>query len=110
MRTNPVKKKLRAGEPSFGTWLSLGDLYASRVMARLGFDWLTLDIEHQPIDWSTAAAIFGAIADAGCVPIARVPHGNMFFIKQALDGGAWGVVCPMVNTADEAKGIVDAAR
>ena len=34
MRTNPVKQKLRNGEPTFGTWLSLGDLYATRVMAR----------------------------------------------------------------------------
>ncbi len=41
MRTNPVKTKLRAGQPTFGTWLSLGDLYATRVMARAGFDWLT---------------------------------------------------------------------
>jgi 4-hydroxy-2-oxoheptanedioate aldolase len=110
MKTNIVKRKLREGKVSFGVWLSLGDLYASRLMARVGFDWLTLDMEHQPIDWSTAAAIFGAIADAGCVPIARVPQGNLFFVKQALDAGAWGIVAPMVNTAEEAKMIVGAAK
>ena len=93
MKTNFVKKKLKAGQPSYGTWLSLGDLYAARVMARLGWDWLTLDMEHQPIDWSQAAAIFGAIADAGCVPLARVPEGNHFFIKRALDAGALGNCC-----------------
>jgi 4-hydroxy-2-oxoheptanedioate aldolase len=110
MKTNPIKKKLRAGLPSFGTWLSLGDLYAARVLARLGFDWLTLDMEHQPIDWSTAAAIFGAIADAGCVPLARVPEGNHFLIKRVLDAGAWGIVAPMINTVEQAKEVIAATK
>ena len=78
MKSNPVKAKLRTGQPSFGTWLSLGDLYAARVLSRLGFDWLTLDMEHQPIDWSQAAAIFGAIADAGCVPLCACRRGITF--------------------------------
>ena len=64
MRTNPVKEKLRRGEVSFGTWLSLGDLYATRVLARMGFDWLTLDIEHSAIDWSQATTIFAAVASS----------------------------------------------
>jgi 4-hydroxy-2-oxoheptanedioate aldolase len=110
MRTNPVKKKLRAGEPSFGTWLSLGDLYATRVMARAGFDWLTLDIEHSPIDWSQAAAVFAVIAEAGCVPLARVPKGNHDYIKRVLDAGAWGIVVPMVDTLEQAKIAVSAAK
>jgi 4-hydroxy-2-oxoheptanedioate aldolase len=110
MKTNPVKKKLKAGQPTYGTWLSLGDLYASRVMARLGWEWLTLDMEHQPIDWSQAAAIFGAIADAGCVPLARVPEGNHFFIKRALDAGAWGIVAPMINTVQQAREVIAAAK
>src|SRR6266853_230474 len=64
MRANPVKAKLRRGEVSFGTWLSLGNLFATRVLARMGFDWLTLDIEHQAIDWSQATTIFAAMVDA----------------------------------------------
>lgn len=110
MRTNPVKRKLRAGEPSFGTWLSLGDLYATRVLARMGFDWLTLDIEHSAIDWSQATTIFGAIADAGCVPLARVPQGSHDYIKRVLDAGAWGIVVPMVNTVEQARVAVAAAK
>ena len=110
MKTNPVKEKLRRGEPSFGTWLSLGDLYATRVMARLGFDWLTLDMEHSPIDWSQAAAIFAVVADAGCVPLARVPQGSHDYIKRVLDAGAWGIVVPMVNTPEQARVAVAAAK
>jgi 4-hydroxy-2-oxoheptanedioate aldolase len=110
MKTNPVKKILREGKPSFGVWLSFGDLQAARVLARIGFDWLTLDMEHQPIDWREASAIFAAIAEAGCVPLVRVPEGNHFLIKRALDSGAWGIVAPMVNTVEQAKTIIAAAK
>jgi 4-hydroxy-2-oxoheptanedioate aldolase len=110
MKTNPVIQKLRAGQPTFGTWLSLGDLYATRVLARMGFDWLTLDIEHSAIDWSQAATIFAAIADAGCVPLARVPEGSHHYIKRVLDGGAWGVVVPMVDTVEQGRVAIAAAK
>jgi 4-hydroxy-2-oxoheptanedioate aldolase len=110
MRTNPVKHKLRQGLPSFGTWLSLGDLYATRVLARMGFDWLTLDMEHSAIDWSQATMIFAAVADAGCVPLVRVPEGTHHYIKRALDAGAWGIVVPMVDTVEHAQAAIAAAK
>lgn len=110
MRKNIVKQKMKNGEPSFGTWLSLGDLYATRVLARLGFDWLTLDIEHSAIDWKQAATIFAAVADAGIVPLARVPEGNHHYIKRVLDAGAWGIVVPMVDTVEQAKIAIAAAK
>src|SRR6478735_6713033 len=109
MRTNPVKQKLRRGKPSFGTWLAYGDLYATRVLARMGWDWLTLDMEHSAIDWSQATSIFGCIADAGCVPLARVPEGSHHYIKRVLDAGAWGIVVPMVDTVEQAKTAIAAA-
>lgn len=110
MRTNRVKSLLAQGQPTFGTWLSLGDLFAARVLARLGFDWLTLDLEHSPIDWQQASAIFGAIADAGCVPLARVPQGSHDYIKRVLDAGAFGIVVPMVDTVEQAQLAIRAAK
>lgn len=110
MKTNPVKERLRQGKPSFGTWLSLGNLHATRVLARSGFEWLTLDIEHSAFDWSHAATIFAAVADAGCVPLARVPEGDHYCIKRVLDAGAWGIVVPMVDTVQQAKTAIAAAK
>lgn len=110
MRTNPVKRLLREGRPAFGTWLSLGDLYATRVLARAGFDWVTLDLEHSAIDWSQAAMIFAAVADAGSVPLARVPQGSHDYIKRVLDAGAWGIVVPMVDTVEQARTAIRAAK
>lgn len=110
MKQNPVKRKLASGQPSFGTWLSLGSVSAARFMARAGFDWLTVDLEHTPTDWETAAIMFGVIADAGCVPLARVPCGSHDHIKRVLDNGAMGIVAPMVNTVSEAQAIVAATK
>lgn len=110
MKKNPVKAALRAGQPQVGTWLSTGDLMATRVIARVGFPWLTVDIEHSPIDWSTAGMLFGAIADAGCVPLARVPRGDHDHIKRVLDAGAFGIVVPMVNTVEQAREAIAAAK
>lgn len=110
MKTNPIKTKLRSGEPTFGTWLSLGNLLATRTLARSGFDWLTVDMEHQAIDHGLAATLMAAIADAGCVPLVRVPLGSHAAIKQALDAGAWGIVVPMVNTVEQARCAIRAAK
>lgn len=110
MKKNPVKSALREGQPQIGTWLSFGDMTATRLMARVGFPWLTLDMEHSPIDWSAAGALFGAISDAGCVPLARVPRGDHDLIKRVLDAGAFGIVVPMVNTVEEARTAIAAAK
>jgi 4-hydroxy-2-oxoheptanedioate aldolase len=110
MKKNPVKAALKAGKPQVGTWLSLGDMFACRVMARVGFPWLTIDLEHSPIDWSTMANCVGAIAEAGCTPIVRVPRGDHDLIKRVLDAGAHGIVVPMVNTVEEAKIAIAAAK
>lgn len=110
MKKNPVKAALKAGQPQIGTWLSFGSVFATRLMARVGFPWLTVDMEHSPIDWDQAATLFGAIADAGCVPLARVPRGTHENIKRVLDAGAHGIIVPMVNTVEEAKLAIAAAK
>src|SRR5687767_9136882 len=108
MRPNPVKKALRAGQPSVGTWLSLGSVTAARFLARCGFAWLTVDIEHSLVDWETATHMFASIADAGCTALARVPANRHDHIKRVLDNGAHGVVVPMVNSRAEAEAAVSA--
>jgi 4-hydroxy-2-oxoheptanedioate aldolase len=108
MRPNAVKKALQAGQPSVGTWLSLGSITAARFMARAGFAWLTVDIEHTLVDWETATHMFAAVAEAGCVPLARVPANRHDHIKRVLDNGAMGVVVPMVNSRAEAEAAVAA--
>ncbi len=110
MRANAVKQALKAGQPAVGTWLSLGSITAARFLARAGFAWLTVDIEHSLVDWETATHMFGAIADADCVALARVPANRHDHIKRVLDNGAMGVVVPMVNSREEALAAVAACK
>ena len=110
MKENPVKRALRAGNPQIGTWLSLGSVAAARFLARAGFPWLTVDMEHTHTTIETATYMFAAIADAGCVPLARIPTGKHEYIKMVLDCGAMGIVAPMVMDAAEARSIVAATK
>jgi 4-hydroxy-2-oxoheptanedioate aldolase len=110
MKTNHVRAKLKRGEPSVGTWLTLPDPVAARLMARVGFDWLTVEMEHAPINLETAVQSLALIAGEGVAPLVRVPWNTGENIKRVLDNGAWGIVVPMVNSRAEAEAVVDAAR
>jgi len=110
MRTNTVKKQLKEGKPSIGTWLCLPDPFAAQSMARVGFDWLNVELEHYPINIETAALMFHGIAQAGCVPLVRIPWNTAENVKRVLDCGAWGVIFPMQNTVAEVEAAVAATK
>ena len=110
MKKNHVRAKLKEGQPSVGTWLTLPDPTAALLMARAGFDWLTVELEHTPVTFETAAQSFAIIAASGVVPLARVPWNHGENIKRVLDTGAYGIVVPMVNSRAEAEAAVAAAR
>jgi 4-hydroxy-2-oxoheptanedioate aldolase len=111
MRTNDVKEKLKRGEPALGGWLSFPSVATARVMARLGFDWLVVDMEHSAQSPALMADMVATIADAGtCAPIVRVPYNSVEWFKWALDAGAWGVVVPMVNSREEAQRAIEFSK
>lgn len=103
MRINSVKRQLKEGKPVVGTWLGLANVPVARLLGRMGFAYLTVDIEHNAMGMETATNMFGAIADANCIALARVPAGKHDHIKRMLDNGAHGVVVPMVNSREEAE-------
>lgn len=108
--TNPVTDKLRGGQPTVGTWLSLCSPVAAELMARIGWDWLVVDVEHSPVGFDTMVNCFRAAQLGGAVPMARVPWNNTVWIQRTLDAGALGLVVPMVNTAQEAEKVVSNMR
>ena len=103
-----LKERLRRAEVTIGSWITIGNEIIAEIMARQGFDWLVIDMEHSAIDLSQTQNLARIIAAAGCTPLVRVPENDPVIIKRVMDTGAHGVIVPMVNTKAEAQRAVGA--
>lgn len=110
MRINHVRRRLEAGEPSIGTWLSLPSPEAAEYLSELSLDWLVVDTEHNAVDITILARMFASMRSSGIAPMARIPWNSAENVKRVLDAGAWGIVFPMVNSREEAELAVEASR
>src|ERR1043166_8081102 len=105
-----LKQKLRRGEVSIGTWVSIGHPDVAEILAGVGFDWLLFDMEHGPMTNETVHRMMQAMGEGPTVPLVRVASNNANAIGQALDGGAHGVMIPLVNTTEDARRAVAACK
>ena len=107
---NHFKANLARETVQIGLWLGLSSGYTAEIAAVAGFDWLLIDGEHTPNDLMTINEQLMALSGHDVTPIVRFPHTDPALIKQVLDLGAQTLLCPMVNSADEARAIVKAMR
>ena len=107
---NKLRRALLQREVTLGSWLQIGHPASAEVLARAGFDWVCVDLEHGAIDLETTANIFRALGGFDCVPIARLPLNDPIWIHRVLDAGARGLIIPMVKNAAEAEGAVREAK
>ena len=107
---NSFKCALAARRPQIGLWLSMADPYLAEVSATTGFDWLLIDGEHAPNDLRAVLAALQAIAPHPSTPVVRAVAGETPLIKQLLDIGVKNLLVPMVNTVEQARGLVAATR
>lgn len=98
-----LKQKLRAGELVIGSWLQFGFPQLAEMMARVGFDYLVIDMEHGAMGIAGMLNLVQVSQLAGAAPIVRVPANEPHFIKTALDAGAEGIIVPDVRSAEEAR-------
>ncbi|MFY0992419.1 4-hydroxy-2-oxoheptanedioate aldolase [Halomonas sp. C05BenzN] len=110
MPHNAFKQRLLAGEPQTGIWLGLASPYSTELAATAGFDWLLLDAEHAPNDLASLLGQLQAIAPHASQPVVRPPTGDPVLIKRYLDIGVQNLLVPMVETAEQAAGLVAAMR
>ena len=110
MRPNTIKQLWRDEKPALGAWLGSASTIVAEQMAHAGFDWLLVDGEHSPVDTLSMVQMLQAISTTETIPLARVQWNDAVEIKRALDGGAYGVVIPWVNTQAEAEQAVAACR
>ncbi|MFC1548336.1 HpcH/HpaI aldolase/citrate lyase family protein [Candidatus Omnitrophota bacterium] len=104
-----LKQELAKKKVTIGSWITIGDTSVAEIMARSGFDWLTIDMEHSAITLPQAQEIIRVIELCGVVPLVRVGANDPDLIKRVMDAGAFGVIVPMVNSGEDAQKAVAAA-
>ena len=107
---NKLRQALLKREVTPGTWMQIGHPACAEVLARAGFDWVCVDLEHGAIDLETMTNIFRALGAFDCVPVARLPLNDPVWIRRTLDAGARALIIPMVKTATEAEAAVREAK
>jgi 2-keto-3-deoxy-L-rhamnonate aldolase RhmA len=105
-----LKDKLRENKLAVGSWITLGCPAIAEIMAKAGFDWLVVDLEHSVIGIDMAGDLIRTIDLCGVAPLVRLTSNDPDQIKRVMDAGAHGIVVPMVNTPAEAARAVAATR
>lgn len=107
---NRLKQIWAAGRPTLNGWLSIGNSFTAEIMAAQGYDSLTVDLQHGALDYSALLPMLQAMRGSGVVPLARVPWREPGIVMKALDAGAMGIICPMINSGAEAAEFVSYLR
>jgi 4-hydroxy-2-oxoheptanedioate aldolase len=107
---NPLKTSWAEGRTAFGLWMTVPGAVGAEIFAGAGVDYVCVDQQHGVIDYDSMVPMFQAIRAEGTAAITRVLSNDPFLIMKALDAGAWGVIVPLVNDAEDAARAVSACR
>ena len=106
MRANPLRTLWKSGGAAVNGWLAIPNSFAAETMAHQGWDSLTIDLQHGVVDYQAMVPMLQAISTTPVVPVVRVPWLEPGILMKSLDAGAYGVICPMVNTREDAQNLV----
>ena len=110
MKKNTLKTIWENGQTVINGWLHTPNTWTAEVMANQGWDSLTIDMQHGLMGIETAIQMIQVVSNCGVVPLARATWNDPGLIMRLLDGGAYGIICPMINTRAEAEAFVKACR
>ncbi len=96
-----IRTLLAHGKPTIGTWLQLNSADIAEILAKSGYDWVVVDMEHGSFSNSDLPSLFRAIECGGAVPMVRIGEVQNVFIKAALDAGAQGLIFPRIESYDQ---------
>jgi 4-hydroxy-2-oxoheptanedioate aldolase len=106
MRPNRLRQLWAEDKAAINGWLAVPNSFSAEVMAHAGWDTLTIDLQHGVIGYDALLPMLQAISTTPTVPIVRVPWLDPAMLMKSLDAGAYGVICPMINTRDDAARLV----
>lgn len=110
MRPNRLVEVMRAGGPAACGWISMESTYLAEVLSYAGYDAVTVDLQHGMFGIDRAVALLQAVSAGPAVPLARCPGLDEATIGKLLDAGAYGIICPNIETAEQAARLVSACR
>lgn len=110
MRPNTVRQIWDAGKAATNAWCSIGSAYSAEILAAAGYDAVTVDLQHGMFGVDSAITMLQAISAQQATPMVRVPRLDDAAIGKMLDAGAYGVICPMIETGEQAAQLVSACR
>lgn len=110
MRENRIQTVWAKGGVPRNVFLAIPNAFSAEVMASVGFDGITIDMQHGLADYQSGLAMLQAISRYDVTPMVRVPWNDPAIVMKCLDAGAMGIICPMVNTREEAEKFVGACR
>ena len=106
MRPNHLREIWQAGGAAVNGWLAIPNGFSAETMAHQGWDSLTIDLQHGVVDYQAMVQMLQAISTTATVPVVRVPWLEPGILMKSLDAGAYAVICPMVNTREDAQNLV----
>ncbi|WP_421882155.1 HpcH/HpaI aldolase family protein [Methylibium sp.] len=106
MRPNRLREIWKSGGAALNGWLAIPNSFSAETMAHQGWDALTIDLQHGVVDYQAMVPMLQALSTTATVPVVRVPWLEPGILMKTLDAGAYGVICPMVNTRDDAQKLV----
>jgi 4-hydroxy-2-oxoheptanedioate aldolase len=107
---NKLKTAWAAGNATVNGWLAIPNAFSAEMYSRAGWDSCTVDMQHGVQDYLSCIACFQGMNGSGAVPMVRVPWNEPGIIGKVLDAGAYGIICPMVNTEAEARALVQYSK
>lgn len=110
MRPHRLRERFAARQTAAGGWLSFNSPYAAEVMGHAGFDAVVVNLQHGPLHLDAAVPMLQALSSTPATPMARCTQNDFGEINKLLDSGAYGIICPMIDNAEDARRFVDACR
>ena len=110
MFKNSILDIWKSGKAAINGWLSIPNSFTAESMSKMGWDSLTIDLQHGMNDYSTSLPMLQAISNTPTIPFARVPWNEPGIIMRMLDAGTYGIIAPMINTKEECEKFVSYCR
>lgn len=110
MRESLLRRRWAQDRAVVNGWLAIPSAFSAETMAHAGWDSLTVDMQHGVVDYQAAVTMFAAVSTTDTVPMVRVPWLDPGIIMKMLDAGAYGIICPMINSRADAETLVSAMR